>query len=111
MVHGKLANKTAGKFNGEYKSSHLLIHDCRITHPTSERTLSFLEHESLHFRVLTASMTYQIVTNHWIYSASGFIGFPVAQALLRAGHTVYGQTRSKDKAKQLAANESTRSYI
>lgn len=38
-------------------------------------------------------------------SASGFIGFPAAQALARAGHIVYGQTRSAQKAKQLAAEE------
>jgi len=40
-----------------------------------------------------------------VFGASGFIGFPVSQALLRAGHIVYGQTRSQDKAKQLAAEE------
>lgn len=37
--------------------------------------------------------------------ASGFIGLPVAQALVRAGHSVYGVTRSALKAKQLAAEE------
>ncbi|KAH9841468.1 NAD(P)-binding protein, partial [Rhodofomes roseus] len=37
--------------------------------------------------------------------ASGFIGLPVAQALIRAGHIVYGLTRSQHKAKQLAAEE------
>jgi nucleoside-diphosphate-sugar epimerase len=41
------------------------------------------------------------------FSASGFIGFPVAQALTRAGHYVLGLTRSESKAKQLAAEEST----
>jgi nucleoside-diphosphate-sugar epimerase len=40
-------------------------------------------------------------------SASGFIGFPVAQALTRAGHHVTGLVRSQTKAKQLAAEEST----
>lgn len=40
-----------------------------------------------------------------ILGASGFIGFPAAQALTRAGHIVYGQTRSAQKAKQLAAEE------
>ncbi|PIL35612.1 hypothetical protein GSI_02340 [Ganoderma sinense ZZ0214-1] len=40
-----------------------------------------------------------------IIGASGFIGLPVAQAFVRAGHIVYGQTRSEDKAKQLAAQE------
>jgi NAD dependent epimerase/dehydratase family enzyme len=39
-------------------------------------------------------------------SASGFIGFPAAQALVRAGHNVYGLTRSAQKAKQLIAEES-----
>lgn len=39
-------------------------------------------------------------------SASGFIGFPAAQALVRAGHQVIGLTRSQEKAKQLAAEES-----
>ncbi|PPQ76381.1 hypothetical protein CVT26_015389 [Gymnopilus dilepis] len=38
-------------------------------------------------------------------SASGFIGFPAAQALVRAGHYVVGQTRSAEKAKQLAVEE------
>ncbi|KIJ04545.1 hypothetical protein PAXINDRAFT_52935, partial [Paxillus involutus ATCC 200175] len=37
--------------------------------------------------------------------ASGTIGFPIAQALSRAGHTVYGLTRSTAKAKKLAADE------
>ncbi|EGO19212.1 hypothetical protein SERLADRAFT_479581 [Serpula lacrymans var. lacrymans S7.9] len=40
-----------------------------------------------------------------VIGASGFIGLPVAQALSRAGHTVYGLTRSPVKAKQLAADE------
>ncbi|KAH7925461.1 NAD(P)-binding protein [Leucogyrophana mollusca] len=40
-----------------------------------------------------------------VIGASGFIGLPVAQALSRAGHTVYGLTRSESKAKQLAADE------
>ena len=40
------------------------------------------------------------------YSASGFIGLPVARAFVRAGHVVYGLTRSLQKAKQLAADES-----
>jgi nucleoside-diphosphate-sugar epimerase len=39
-------------------------------------------------------------------SASGFIGFPAAQALSRAGHQVFGVTRSESKAKLLAADES-----
>ncbi|THU95238.1 NAD(P)-binding protein [Dendrothele bispora CBS 962.96] len=40
-----------------------------------------------------------------VLGASGFIGFPAAQALCRAGHVVYGQTRSPEKAKRLAAEE------
>jgi nucleoside-diphosphate-sugar epimerase len=40
-----------------------------------------------------------------ILGASGYIGFPVAQAFVRAGHVVYGQTRSASKAKQFAAEE------
>ncbi|KIK64209.1 hypothetical protein GYMLUDRAFT_40498 [Collybiopsis luxurians FD-317 M1] len=40
-----------------------------------------------------------------ILGASGFIGFPAAQALVRAGHIVYGQTRSQDNAKRLMAEE------
>ncbi|KDQ51278.1 hypothetical protein JAAARDRAFT_62670 [Jaapia argillacea MUCL 33604] len=40
-----------------------------------------------------------------VLGASGFIGLPVAQALVRAGHVVYGVTRSEAKAKQLAAEE------
>ncbi|KAJ3822765.1 hypothetical protein F5878DRAFT_577591 [Lentinula raphanica] len=40
-----------------------------------------------------------------IFGASGFIGFPAAQALIRAGHTVYGQTRSQAKATRLQAEE------
>ncbi|KAF9567986.1 NAD(P)-binding protein [Agrocybe pediades] len=38
-------------------------------------------------------------------SASGFIGLPTAQALVRAGHYVIGLTRSQAKAKLLAAEE------
>ena len=40
-------------------------------------------------------------------SATGTIGFSTAQAFLRAGHIVYGQTRSESKVKQLATEEST----
>ncbi|EMD40021.1 hypothetical protein CERSUDRAFT_150918 [Gelatoporia subvermispora B] len=40
-----------------------------------------------------------------VLGASGFIGLPAAQALVRAGHIVYGVTRSASKAKQLAAEE------
>ncbi|EKM60369.1 uncharacterized protein PHACADRAFT_179692 [Phanerochaete carnosa HHB-10118-sp] len=40
-----------------------------------------------------------------VLGASGFIGLPAAQALVRAGHIVYGLTRSKEKAQQLAEEE------
>ncbi|KAH9936189.1 uncharacterized protein B0H18DRAFT_972728 [Fomitopsis serialis] len=40
-----------------------------------------------------------------VLGASGFIGLPIAQAFVRAGHIVYGLTRSQQKAKQLAAEE------
>ncbi|KAF8815759.1 NAD(P)-binding protein [Phlegmacium glaucopus] len=40
-----------------------------------------------------------------VLGASGFIGLPAAQALVRAGHYVFGLTRSAEKAKQLAADE------
>ncbi|KAJ7206246.1 hypothetical protein GGX14DRAFT_643150 [Mycena pura] len=40
-----------------------------------------------------------------VLGATGFIGFPAAQALVRAGHTVYGLARTEAKAKTLAAEE------
>ncbi|KAJ7439113.1 hypothetical protein FB451DRAFT_1344325 [Mycena latifolia] len=40
-----------------------------------------------------------------ILGATGFIGFPAAQALVRAGHTVYGLARTPAKAKLLAVEE------
>jgi len=40
-----------------------------------------------------------------ILGASGYIGLPLAQAFVRAGHIVYGQTRSASTAKKLAAEE------
>ncbi|KAI0714259.1 NAD(P)-binding protein [Cerioporus squamosus] len=40
-----------------------------------------------------------------ILGATGFIGLPAAQAFVRAGHVVYGQTRSAAKAKQLVGEE------
>lgn len=40
-----------------------------------------------------------------ILGATGFIGGPVAQAFVRNGHIVYGQTRSANSAKQLEALE------
>ncbi|KAJ7575963.1 NAD(P)-binding protein [Mycena floridula] len=40
-----------------------------------------------------------------VLGSTGFIGKPVAQALVRAGHIVYGQTRSAAGAKQLSADE------
>ncbi|KAF9643435.1 NAD(P)-binding protein [Thelephora ganbajun] len=42
-----------------------------------------------------------------ILGATGAIGLPIARAFLRAGHIVYGQTRSESKAKQLATEEIT----
>lgn len=46
------------------------------------------------------------------YRATGFIGLPVSQAFVRAGHTVYGVTRTADKANKLIAEESeSRPYI
>ncbi|KAJ6531005.1 hypothetical protein DFH09DRAFT_1183876 [Mycena vulgaris] len=41
-----------------------------------------------------------------ILGATGFIGFPAAQAFARAGHTVHGLARTQAKAKQLAKEES-----
>ncbi|KAJ7445113.1 hypothetical protein FB451DRAFT_1104474 [Mycena latifolia] len=40
-----------------------------------------------------------------ILGATGFIGLPAAQALVRAGHIVYGLARTPEKAKALAAEE------
>ncbi|OZJ07039.1 hypothetical protein BZG36_00094 [Bifiguratus adelaidae] len=42
-----------------------------------------------------------------VLGATGFIGNGVAQAFVRNGHFVYGQTRSSSKAAQLAAQEMT----
>lgn len=36
---------------------------------------------------------------------SGFVGSAVASAFVRAGHIVYGQTRSKDTGERMAAQE------
>jgi len=36
---------------------------------------------------------------------SGFIGLPAAQAFVRAGHIVYGQTRSEKSSQSLAKEE------
>ncbi len=41
----------------------------------------------------------------FIMGATGFIGFSVAQAFRRAGHEVWGVTRSKEKTKILLQNE------
>lgn len=66
---------------------------------------NLLIHESSNSRVcLSCSSVCQLPMR---FSASGFIGFPVAQALIRAGHHVIGVTRSETKAKQLATEEST----
>jgi nucleoside-diphosphate-sugar epimerase len=43
--------------------------------------------------------------NIFVLGATGFIGLPVCLALRRAGHIVYGLTRSEAKAKQLAKDE------
>ncbi|KAH8112045.1 NAD-binding protein [Phellopilus nigrolimitatus] len=40
-----------------------------------------------------------------ILGATGFIGLPAAQAFVRNGHEVYGQTRSASKARLLASEE------
>ncbi|ORY30349.1 hypothetical protein BCR39DRAFT_529303 [Naematelia encephala] len=40
-----------------------------------------------------------------VLGASGFIGYRVAQAFVRAGHIVYGQTRSESTGKTLPAEE------
>jgi len=40
-----------------------------------------------------------------VLGATGFIGLPAAQALVRAGHMVYGLARTQAKAKALAAEE------
>ncbi|KAJ7622161.1 hypothetical protein FB45DRAFT_1006191 [Roridomyces roridus] len=40
-----------------------------------------------------------------ILGATGSVGFPIAQALVRGGHTIYGLARSESKAKTLAAEE------
>jgi len=40
-----------------------------------------------------------------VLGASGLLGLPAAQALVRAGHHVYGLTPSEEKAKKLAAEE------
>lgn len=43
----------------------------------------------------------------FITGATGYIGFNVAKALRRAGHRVWGLTRSEEKATKLAKNEIT----
>jgi hypothetical protein len=57
-------------------------------------------------QLLSCNLTTHKCTFSTLDSATGFIGFPVAQALSRAGHIVYGQTRSQEKAIKLAAEES-----
>ncbi|KAI5119556.1 hypothetical protein M0805_005620 [Coniferiporia weirii] len=42
-----------------------------------------------------------------VLGATGFIGLPVAQAFVRNGHEVYGQTRNASKAKLLLSEELT----
>jgi nucleoside-diphosphate-sugar epimerase len=41
----------------------------------------------------------------FITGATGYIGFNVAQAYRRAGHEVWGLTRSEEKKKLLESNE------
>ncbi|THG92554.1 hypothetical protein EW145_g8676, partial [Phellinidium pouzarii] len=41
----------------------------------------------------------------FIFGATGFIGLPVAQAFVRNGHEIFGQTRSASKAKLLESEE------
>lgn len=41
-----------------------------------------------------------------LFSATGFVGNPVALAYVRAGHDVYGVTRNESKAQELQAEES-----
>ncbi|KAF8588998.1 NAD-P-binding protein [Ramaria rubella] len=43
----------------------------------------------------------------FIAGANGFIGYPAAQALARAGHHVYGLTRNMDVAQRFQENEIT----
>lgn len=38
-------------------------------------------------------------------SSQGFVGFPTCEAFCRAGHIVYGQTRSASSAQKLAERE------
>jgi len=41
----------------------------------------------------------------FIAGANGYIGYPAAQALVRAGHQVFGLTRSQEVAKKFTADE------
>lgn len=41
-----------------------------------------------------------------VFGASGFIGFPVCQALVRNGHSVVGQTRNASNAELFSREES-----
>ncbi|KAI0933019.1 hypothetical protein AcW2_001466 [Taiwanofungus camphoratus] len=70
----------------------------RMLHPILGRTLTTVLIQSSHH-------TDKINMKVLILGCSGFIGLPVAQAFVRAGHIVYGVTRSPQKAKQLAAEE------
>lgn len=41
-----------------------------------------------------------------VFGASGFIGLPVCQALIRNGHSVVGQTRNGENAELFSREES-----
>ncbi|EIW76273.1 NAD(P)-binding protein [Coniophora puteana RWD-64-598 SS2] len=42
-----------------------------------------------------------------VIGGTGYVGIPVVQALVRAGHVVFALARTQEKAKQLAAEEAT----
>ncbi|KAF7290768.1 Epimerase domain-containing protein [Mycena indigotica] len=47
----------------------------------------------------------RVVMKVLVLGATGFLGQPISQALVRAGHEVYGLARTSEKAKQLARDE------
>ena len=76
--------------------------------PSSLLPLIRSRYESAHYWVSGIVRLCDLRFTEVLYddSASGFIGLPVAQALVRAGHIVYGVTRSGSKAKMLEGEES-----